>query len=47
MDLVLVQKAVNRNIAVLDQLLKPCLRATHIALVGAFLINDEDSRSHA
>jgi hypothetical protein len=47
MNLVLVEQSFDRNIAVLDQLLKPCLRATYVALVGALLVDDENSGSHA
>jgi hypothetical protein len=47
MDLVLVEQAFHGDVAVLDQLLEPFLRATYVSLVGALLVNDEDFRPHA
>jgi hypothetical protein len=46
MDLVLVEQAFDGDIAMLDQLLEPFLRAPNVSLVGALLVNDEDFGPH-
>jgi hypothetical protein len=47
MDLVLVEQTFDGDVAVLNQLLEPFLRAAHVSLVGALFVNDEDFRPHA
>jgi hypothetical protein len=46
-DLMLVEKAGNRDIAVFDELLEPLLVAPRVPLVRALLVYDEDSGTHS